>query len=103
MTELYHDLHADYQEPIPAVRSNLFYFVPHKKGFPLPSGLVHSFFLLKHFAKFTILNNQQNMRIVFASNNKNKILEIQNMLPDSITILSLESIGCLEDIPETAD
>jgi len=25
------------------------------------------------------------------------------MLPESITILSLESIGCFEDIPETAD
>jgi XTP/dITP diphosphohydrolase len=43
------------------------------------------------------------MKLIFASNNKNKILEIQNMLPDSITILSLESIGCHEDIPETAD
>jgi XTP/dITP diphosphohydrolase len=43
------------------------------------------------------------MQLVFASNNKNKILEIQSMLPDSIKILSLESIGCYEDIPETAD
>ncbi|HLA56287.1 MAG TPA: non-canonical purine NTP diphosphatase [Flavobacterium sp.] len=43
------------------------------------------------------------MTLVFASNNKNKIREIQAMLPDSITILSLESIGCHEDIPETAD
>ena len=43
------------------------------------------------------------MQLVFASNNKNKILEIQSMLPDSIKILNLEDIGCLEDIPETAD
>ena len=43
------------------------------------------------------------MQLVFASNNKNKILEIQNMLPESIKILSLEDIGCIEDIPETAD
>lgn len=43
------------------------------------------------------------MQLVFASNNKNKILEIQNMLPESIQILSLEDIGCHEDIPETAD
>lgn len=43
------------------------------------------------------------MTLVFASNNKNKILEIQNMLPESIKILSLEDIGCHEDIPETAD
>ena len=42
------------------------------------------------------------MQFVFASNNKNKILELQSMLPESITILSLESIGCFEDIPETA-
>ena len=43
------------------------------------------------------------MQLVFASNNKNKILELQSMLPDTITILSLESIGCFEDIPETSD
>ena len=43
------------------------------------------------------------MQLVFASNNKNKIYELQSMLPESITILSLESIGCFEDIPETAD
>ena len=40
--------------------------------------------------------------LVFASNNKNKIKEIQLLLPDSIQILSLEDIGCHEDIPETA-
>ncbi|WP_188051655.1 non-canonical purine NTP diphosphatase [Flavobacterium sp. GP15] len=43
------------------------------------------------------------MQIVFASSNKNKIIEIQSMLPKSIQILSLEDIGCLEEIPETAD
>jgi len=43
------------------------------------------------------------MKIVFASNNQNKILEIQSMLPNSIKILSLESIGCFEEIPETSD
>lgn len=43
------------------------------------------------------------MKLVFASNNPNKIKEIQQMLPESITILSLEDIGCMEDIPETAD
>lgn len=43
------------------------------------------------------------MQLVFASNNKNKIAEIQDMLPESIKILSLEDIGCHEDIPETAD
>ena len=43
------------------------------------------------------------MQLVFASNNKNKILELQSMLPENITIRSLESIGCFEDIPETSD
>ncbi|TBX66632.1 non-canonical purine NTP diphosphatase [Flavobacterium silvisoli] len=43
------------------------------------------------------------MQLVFASNNKNKIKEIQLLLPSHIQILSLEDIGCLEDIPETAD
>ena len=43
------------------------------------------------------------MKIVFASNNQNKIIEIQSMLPESIQIVSLESIGCLEEIPETSE
>ncbi|CAN1560614.1 COG0127 Xanthosine triphosphate pyrophosphatase [Flavobacteriaceae bacterium] len=43
------------------------------------------------------------MKIVFATNNENKIKEIQSMLPESIEIISLESIGCHEEIPETAD
>ncbi|WP_304199219.1 non-canonical purine NTP diphosphatase [Flavobacterium alvei] len=42
------------------------------------------------------------MKIVFATNNKNKILEVQQMLPQTIEIISLESIGCFEEIPETA-
>lgn len=43
------------------------------------------------------------MQLVFASNNKNKIQEIQQLLPSNIKILSLEDIGCQEEIPETAD
>ena len=43
------------------------------------------------------------MKIVFATNNENKIKEIQSMLPQNIEIISLESIGCHEEIPETAD
>ena len=43
------------------------------------------------------------MKLVFASNNKNKIKEIQSILNGSIQILSLEEIGCHEEIPETAD
>lgn len=41
------------------------------------------------------------MNIVFATNNKNKIKEVQALIPDYIKLLSLEDIGCLEDVPET--
>jgi XTP/dITP diphosphohydrolase len=43
------------------------------------------------------------MELVFATNNKNKIKEIKNLLPASLQLLSLEDIKCLEDIPETAN
>lgn len=43
------------------------------------------------------------MKLVFASNNKNKIQEIQALVPSDFQILSLEDIGCHEEIPETAD
>jgi XTP/dITP diphosphohydrolase len=43
------------------------------------------------------------MKLVFATNNKNKILEVQQLIPSTIEIISLESIGCFEEIPETAD
>ena len=43
------------------------------------------------------------MKLVFATNNKNKILEVQQLLNDSVEIISLESIGCFEEIPETGD
>lgn len=41
------------------------------------------------------------MQLVFATNNQNKIKEIQGLIPSHITVLSLKDIGCLEDIPET--
>lgn len=43
------------------------------------------------------------MKLVFASNNNNKIKEIQALVPATIEIVSLQEIGCPEDIPETAD
>jgi len=43
------------------------------------------------------------MKIVFASNNENKIKEIQQLLPENIQIVSLKAIDCHEEIPETAD
>jgi len=43
------------------------------------------------------------MKIVFASNNPNKLKEIQLLLPTTIELVSLADIGCTEDIPETAE
>lgn len=43
------------------------------------------------------------MKLVFASNNTNKIKEIQQLVPATIQIVSLQDIGCTEEIPETAD
>ena len=43
------------------------------------------------------------MDLVFATHNKNKLIEIKALLPNHINLLSLEDIGCLEEIPETAD
>lgn len=43
------------------------------------------------------------MKLVFATHNENKFREIEAMLPDTIELLSLTSIGCNEDIAETAD
>jgi inosine/xanthosine triphosphate pyrophosphatase family protein len=42
------------------------------------------------------------MKLVFASNNKTK-KEFQQQLPATIEIVSLEDIGCYEEILETAD
>lgn len=41
-------------------------------------------------------------KIVFASNNPNKIKEIQNQLSGQIQIISLEELGCFDDIVEDA-
>ena len=41
------------------------------------------------------------MKIVFATNNPNKLKEIKALMPMGIDILSLKEIGCNEDIPET--
>ncbi len=41
------------------------------------------------------------MKLVFATNNRHKLSELQSILGDSVELLSLEDIGCKEDIPET--
>ena len=43
------------------------------------------------------------MKLVFASNNKNKIAEIQQQVGSQFQIVSLEDIDCFVDIPETAE
>jgi XTP/dITP diphosphohydrolase len=42
------------------------------------------------------------MNILFATSNKNKLKEIQSLLPSFIKLLSLEDIDLSEDIPETS-
>ncbi|KAB1159868.1 non-canonical purine NTP diphosphatase [Tenacibaculum aiptasiae] len=42
------------------------------------------------------------MKLVFATNNLNKLAEVQKMLPNSIELLSLKDINCFDDIEETA-
>ena len=41
--------------------------------------------------------------IVFATHNRNKLEEIRQMLPPGLKVLSLDAIGCTEEIPETED
>jgi len=43
------------------------------------------------------------MKLVFATNNKNKVKEIKALLQGSIKILTLEDIGCHDEIEETED
>jgi non-canonical purine NTP pyrophosphatase, rdgB/HAM1 family len=42
-------------------------------------------------------------KIVFATNNKHKLEEVQAVIGDSVELVSLSQIHCSEDIPETAD
>ena len=41
------------------------------------------------------------MKLVFATNNPNKLSELQALVPDGIEILSLAAINCNEELPET--
>jgi XTP/dITP diphosphohydrolase len=43
------------------------------------------------------------MQLVFATNNLNKLKEVQLLIPQQIKLLSLQDIGCFEDVPETQD
>jgi XTP/dITP diphosphohydrolase len=41
------------------------------------------------------------MKLVFATNNLNKLKEVEALIPNHIELLTLQAIGCNEDIPET--
>ena len=41
------------------------------------------------------------MKLVFATNNSNKIKEVSNLISNKIAIISLKDIGCNEDIVES--
>lgn len=41
------------------------------------------------------------MKLVFATHNLNKFIEVQKLVPTSIVLVSLDDIGCDEEIPET--
>ena len=42
------------------------------------------------------------MKLVFATNNKHKLEEVKKLLGDSFNLVTLNEIGCHEDIEETA-
>ena len=42
------------------------------------------------------------MKLVFATNNLNKLKEVQEILPASIELLSLKDINCFDEVEETA-
>lgn len=42
------------------------------------------------------------MDLVFATHNANKLKEVGLLLPKNIRLISLEDLGCSEEIPETA-
>ena len=43
------------------------------------------------------------MKLVFATNNRHKLDEVRAIVGDKVEVLSLNDIGCHDDIPETAD
>ncbi|MGB7785402.1 MAG: non-canonical purine NTP diphosphatase [Salinimicrobium sp.] len=45
----------------------------------------------------------QEKKLVFATNNLNKLKEMKALLPEDMELLSLSTIGCCEDIPETSE
>ena len=50
--------------------------------------------------KVGIKKERKKMKVVFATNNLNKLTEVRNILGNQFEVLSLEDIGCHDDIPE---
>lgn len=43
------------------------------------------------------------IKLVFATANQNKVIEIDNLLPDSVQLSSLKELGQKKDVPETSN
>jgi XTP/dITP diphosphohydrolase len=43
------------------------------------------------------------MKLIFATQNQNKVNELKLLMPDTVELLSLKDINCTDDIPETAE
>jgi XTP/dITP diphosphohydrolase len=43
------------------------------------------------------------MKLIFATQNENKVQEIQSLLPEYFKIITLKDIRCFDEIPETAE
>ena len=43
------------------------------------------------------------MKLIFATQNQNKVKELQQLMPSNIELLSLKDINCDDDIPEMAN
>src|SRR4051794_37934444 len=41
------------------------------------------------------------MKLCFATNNAHKLHEVRLLMPSSIELVSLEQLGCYEELPET--
>ena len=48
----------------------------------------------------SIKKEKKKMKIVFATNNQNKLMEVRKILGNKFEVLSLSDIGCHDDIPE---
>ena len=50
--------------------------------------------------RVSIKKEKKKMKIVFATNNQNKLMEVRKILGNKFEVLSLSDIGCHDDIPE---